>query len=192
MVKLYLFLLTASSVYFFACNSAPNTPTAKLKIDSLQYSAYRWRTNLQSNAWELFLAYYIKVDKDGSYLAMRHNTTPEPSMYFKGKIGSSVHRLLDSLAIVPLDTLYIRPELRVYDGNTFQLNFATNEKHKIDFYQIDAPPYLQRVAMALDTVIFKSSERAIQFDLSFEEQELKRQSLQRLGRLPKLEKSNFK
>lgn len=192
MTKLYFLFLTILFVFLVACNYSSNTNASNLKVNSLEYSAYRWRINEHTSDWELFLAYYIKVNKNGSYLAMRHNTTPEPSIYFKGKIDSLGLQLLDSLAVVQLDTLYINFEPRIYDGNTFHLTFDANEKNQIDFYQIDAPPYLQRVSMALDKIIFASNDRADPFDLSFKEQELRRQSIQRLGRLPEVENPKFK
>ena len=180
---IYVYLVAAvedDKRWFHSFSQADTTSAGKLKFDSLQYSAYRWRENQNTLDRELFLAYYINIGKDGNYLAMRHNTTIEPAIYFRGKIDSSVKFLLDSLAIVSLDTLYIRPEFnRIYDGNTFQLNFVAGQKHNIDFYKIDAPPFLQRVANALDNVIFKSGETADQFDLSAHEHVLKRQSLKR-------------
>jgi hypothetical protein len=191
----YVYLVSAvedDKRWFHAFSRTGKTVDANLKFDSLQYSAYRWRTNQKTQEFELFLAYYIKIDKDGSYLSMRHNTTPEPALYFEGSIESSVHRLLDSLAIVTLDTLYIKPEFRIYDGNTFRLNVAARGEHNIHFYQIDAPPYLQRVASALDNVIFKSSATTSPYDLSFHEQELKRHSLQLFGELPRREAPKFK
>lgn len=166
-----------------------NSNSGTSKFDSLQYSAYRWRTNLQTQEWELFLAYYIKIDRHGHYLTMRHNTTPEPAEYFEGETDSLTRRLLDSLFIMPLDTAYVSPELRVYDGNTFRLTYAKFKAHDIDFLQIDAPPFLQRLSTTLDTVILKSNQTTKPFDLSSYEKDLKTQSLKRLGGLPKLQKA---
>lgn len=178
--------------WFQSYSQSFKTNTANNEFDSLQYSAYRWRINQKTLNWEFYLAYYIKVRNDGSYLAMRHSTTPEVAMYYKGYIDKSLHILLDSLEIVPLDTLYIKPEPRIYDGNTFKLNFVASKESNIDFYQSDAPSYLLRVATALDNVIFTSDKSTDQFDLSFHEEGLKKQSIQRLGRLPKIEVPKFK
>jgi hypothetical protein len=192
---IYAYLVVAvedDKRWFHSFSQIRKRDAAYLKFDSLQYTAYRWRLSQTNHDGELFLAYYIKITKDGSFLAMRHNTTPEPAMYLRGKIDRSVKHLLDSLEIVSLDTLYIKSEAEIYEGNSFHLNFTGSRQFDIDFYQIAAPAFLQRVSLALDTVIFESSDTSRPFDLSLYEHALEGQSLRRLGRLPRMEKPKFK
>jgi len=123
---------------------------------------------------------------------IRHNTTPESAMYFKGNIDSPTRILLDSLTVVHLDTNYLSSQLRIYDGNTFHLNYSIDTRHDVDFYQIDATLFLKRLADALDTVVFQSKEPNPSFDLASYQEELKSRSLKRFGQLPKIEATKFR
>jgi hypothetical protein len=147
---------------------------------------------MQTLDWELFLAYYIKIDKNGRYVVMRHNTTPEPALYYKGNIDNATRLLLDSLSVVHLDTSYFSDQLGIYDGNTFHLSYSNPTEHDVDFYQIDATYFLKKLANSLDTVIFRSKEPIPSFDLASYQEELKSRSLKRLGWLPKIEATKFK
>jgi hypothetical protein len=159
MIKLYPFLLAASCVFLSTCISSPKTHTARLKFDRLQYGAYRWRPNLETREWELFLAYYLSISKDGSYIAMRHNTTPEPSTYFKGTIDATRFHLFDSLAIVPPDTVFENPGQEIYDGNTCCLQCAGSVNKNIYFLTDNAPPFLHQLSTAMDSVVFQSKNK---------------------------------
>ena len=185
-------LWTCSNRWFHDFSKSAKDKAAYLKFDTLQYGAYRWRTNQQTLEWELFLSYYIKIDKDGRYVVMRHNTTPEAALYYKGNIDNSTRIVLDSLSVVHLNTTYFNDQLRIYDGNTFHLNYWNATEHDVDFYQIDATPFLKRLADALDTVVFQSKESIPSFDLASYQEELKNRSLKRFGQLPKIEAPRFR
>ncbi|MES2848780.1 MAG: hypothetical protein V4685_06965 [Bacteroidota bacterium] len=187
MIKSYSIVLI--TVFLFSCNRTANVDPDNLKFDSIEYGAYRWRTNLNTLDWEFFLAYYIKIYKDGNYIGMNHHISNQPATYFKGQINkiSYLHPLLDSLAVVKLDSFYISPELSTYNGNTFALDFSTSlKRYHVDFLQIDAPAFLQELSYALDNRILKSWQQISPFDLSVYEQSLKRKSLKLKGELPKL------
>ena len=174
----------------FSCQQTSKNDYSNLIVDNIQYSAYRWRTNSNTLEQEFFLAYYININKDGSYKGMNHNIPNEPAIYFKGTLDRYdwVCQLLDSLSIVVLDTLYISPELRIYDGNTFALDFNKEQtRHKIDFLQLDAPTFLKSLSYKLDLLALYSKNEIMPFNLSIYEEELKKRSLKITGELPKVQ-----
>jgi hypothetical protein len=190
-IYVYLFEILENDKNWFKQFSESSKTISNEKFDNIEYGAYRWRIDDNTPDWKLFLAYYIKIEKNGDYLVMRHNTTPEPPQYFKGSIDNFTHKLLDTLQTIHLDSIYINRELKIYDGNTLNLNYNGDKSH-VFFYQTDAPLFLQRLSTALDAMIFKSEKEVEHFDLTFYEQKLKQRSLKWLGELPKRESPRFR
>src|SRR6266496_4891230 len=131
MIKIPIaFLFTLSFSHLTSCNIKKTPAISTLHIDNLTYSSYRWRHSKADTGSELFIDNYLFINGDGKYLVMRHAAAFEPAQYFKGSIGDSMIDLIEKALNKKWDSTYFNLEPRIYDGNSYDLNYVTNGQQK--------------------------------------------------------------
>lgn len=187
MPKAFVFILfMLSQLLFMACNNKQHS-VLTLPIDSVIYTAYRWRTKQDFSGLELFISHYISINKDGRYLAMRHNITSEPAQYCSGHISDSLIISLGSILKSDWDSMYFNPEPRIYDANTYNLVYKNDNRQKeIFFIPDDSPQTLHNLSSRIDSVIFNSRNQIPPFSLEKHQKNLEKKSLKIIGEPPKL------
>jgi hypothetical protein len=186
MTKIYIlnsfillqFLLTS-------CQDKKDLFNTMKPLDSVAYISYRWRTNKSQTGLELFISHYLSINKDGKYLAMRHNTTPDPAQYFSGVLTDSGIDLIRSILKYKWDSAYFNPQPRIYDGNAYYLVYKINNQvAHISYIPKDSPKPLFDLSMNFDSVIFKSNNQVSPFSLKEAQEAIERKDS---GHLPKIE-----
>lgn len=181
----FIFLLTIS-----ACRQKTQTPS--LTTDDLKYSAYSWHCG--ADTIEFYLAHYLDIDKNGHFIAMRHDTFMDAPKYFTGDITDSLKNLINKTFIVDnfVKDYSWKPEDNfIYDGFTYCLDYKKIDslEKKIQFIPEKSPEQIKRISQLLDTLIYSSASNKIDsFNTKEYAKELSLFNLQISGPLPKMVK----
>lgn len=130
----------AFTILFLLISLTSCKNTKSDKAIEFQYSAYSFHPNYEKEAYEFYLAYYLKVDKKGNFKLSRHAAFMDNPQYFEGVIDNEFKHTLDSIIVQINDSMPIiisDTPLILYDGFKYCLDYEIdkNNNQKIQYIE---------------------------------------------------------
>jgi hypothetical protein len=139
-----------------ACNNAKSDRS--LSINNIKYSAYSWHYVPDKDSFEFYLASYLSIDNNGTFVVMRHDSFMDTPKYFGGSISDTIRKKIDSMFEQPYSPVYTySPDTPIiYDGFSYFIDYVKkdSERKTIQFIPKFSPLRIQELSNLLDTLIY--------------------------------------
>jgi hypothetical protein len=156
----FLFLI----LILFSCSN--RDPKKPLATGDLQFSAFTWHFNPNKDTFEIYIARFLRIDSDGRFVGIRHETFRSKPKYISGAMPDSLRKYVDSVLFKdnnktgPIDSDNMD---RIYDGLTYSLEYRKGDSvtSSVIFRPYSAPPDIQYIATELDRLVSQSHPNSI-------------------------------
>ncbi|HUB60479.1 MAG TPA: hypothetical protein VL978_07255 [Puia sp.] len=129
-----------------------------LTTGELTYSAFTWHYNSTKNTFEIYIADYLRIDSNGGFIGMRHDTFMDKAKYFSGLIDDPLRKRIDSVLSIGDYDRYFNFSGNapgMYDGFIYSIDYRKRDSlRSLPFFiPRHSPPAIQYVQSALDSLI---------------------------------------
>jgi hypothetical protein len=181
-------------IFYFSCivillvSCSDKNNERSLVTNNLKYSAYSWHFNPDKDSFEIYLAQYMNIEKDGKYSLMRHDVFMDSPKYFEGVLTDSIRVQIDSTLTTAFDSIYsyTSDSPIIYDGFSYVFDYQMQgSKRKIvHFIPQYSPEQIRKLSTVLDSVIYsKIGKRIDSFSIEDYKSDI-RKNIEQLGIRP--------